>query len=375
MNKISPNKSVLIMAGGTGGHVFPALAIALALQREGVSVSWLGTQYGISLLPVKEAGFPLEVIASTSLYGKPLLEICKSLFVLAYACIQAFFILWRRHPSLVLGMGGYVSGPGGLAASVLRIPLVIHEQNILAGLTNRCLAPFAVRILEGFPGTFHVFEKTAWTGNPVRSDIEQLGFSPVTFRNKHSLAVGKTHDTLRLLVLGGSQGAECLNYTVPEALKLLPPSIKPSVWHQTGKNKFHGTEERYHRTAQEGRLEPFIENMASAYEWATLVLARAGALTLTELMAAGRGAILVPYPHAADDHQTYNARYFVRLGAGLLVEQSTLTPWRLAELLRYFHTHPERLFAMGIAGRRGFRTLATRRVVRECLAVLNGGCS
>lgn len=355
---------VLMMAGGTGGHVFPALAVALALRTGGYSVVWLGTAQGLEAEKVKAAGFPIETIVTTGLYGKTFIQILKSLSTLGYSLIQAFKIFWRVRPRLAIGMGGYVTGPGGLVAWLLRVPLVIHEQNVIPGFTNRCLARFAIRSLEGFIGTYPAAtRKVVWTGNPVRIEIENLSRSPL---------VGESRGGFRLLVLGGSLGAETLNEKVPQALSLLGTGERPLVWHQTGKGKNEKTEKRYAEGGVKARVDAFIEDMAAAYKWATIVICRAGALTVTELMAAGKGAIVVPFPYAANDHQSCNAAYLQRVGAAIVVEQKRLTPEVLAEQISHLMARPERVEAMAKAARRNLRADATERVVKECVSAMAG---
>ncbi|MBM4195976.1 MAG: undecaprenyldiphospho-muramoylpentapeptide beta-N-acetylglucosaminyltransferase [Gammaproteobacteria bacterium] len=316
---------VLIMAGGTGGHVFPALAVARVLRSRSEEIVWLGTRQGIEARIVPANGIALETLRVTGLRRKGLLTWLLAPWRIAVAVADAISVLRRRRPKVVLGMGGFAAGPGGVAAWLLGRPLIIHEQNAIAGLTNRLLARFAREVLEAFPGSFSrggAGRKIRCTGNPVRRDIGALP-APA---ERHAGRTGP----LRLLVLGGSLGAQVLNDTVPRAIALMPAARRPEILHQAGEKTVELARERYRETDVAVRVEPFIEDMASAYAWADVVVCRAGALTIAELAAAGLPAILVPFPGAVDDHQTRNAEHFVATGAGVLMPQQTLTPERLA---------------------------------------------
>jgi len=357
--------NVLIMAGGTGGHVFPALAVARYLRDEGVGVVWLGTRRGLEARIVPEAGFPIEYISISGLRGKGILGWLLAPLRLSIALWQALKVCLRCRPGAVLGLGGFVTGPGGLAAWLLRRPLVIHEQNAIAGLTNRLLSRLARRVLEAFPGSFPDNIKTEQTGNPVRADIAAL---PAP-----SSRIAAHHGPCRLLVIGGSLGAQALNEVVPQALAQLPSVDRPVIWHQAGQSKEVATREAYVRSRIEARVEPFIGDMAAAYSWADLVICRAGALTVSELAAAGVGAILVPYPHAVDDHQTRNALYLTEAGAARLILQSELTPEVLAQRLRELLSEGrEGFIQMAAAARSLAKPEATRRVAETCLEVMHG---
>lgn len=354
---------VLIMAGGTGGHIFPALTVAERLRAQGLDVQWLGTRAGLEAELVPRAGFPISFIAVSGLRGKSVLSWVLAPYKLALAFLQTLALMWRLKPALVLGMGGFVTGPGGFVAWLLDRPLVIHEQNSIAGLTNRLLAPLANRVLEAFPGSLPEKYQPLHTGNPVRAAITALATHPRT-----------AHDgPLRLLVLGGSRGARALNEAVPRALREIDAAERPEVWHQTGAQHFAAAEQAYrdaHVTVGPGgRIAPFIDDMAEAYTWADLVLCRAGALTLAELACAGVASILVPYPFAVDDHQTRNARYLADAQAALLVPQPQLTPQHLATLLAQLQRAPERLRAMGAAARRLALPDAAARVADLCREV------
>ncbi|MDE2089010.1 MAG: undecaprenyldiphospho-muramoylpentapeptide beta-N-acetylglucosaminyltransferase [Gammaproteobacteria bacterium] len=357
-------RPILIMAGGTGGHVFPALAVAECLRARGVPVTWLGTRRGLEARVVPGADFPIDWIWVGGLRGKGALTLGLAPFKLALAFLQALSIMARRRPAAVLGMGGFVTGPGGVVAWLLRRPLLIHEQNALPGLTNRWLARLATRVMEAFPGSLPARYRPVSTGNPVRAAIAALD-SP---ERRLSARAGAT----QLLVLGGSLGAQVFNETVPEALGRLLPEHRPRVWHQTGRRHLEAARERYRKVGLQVRLEDFIEDMAAAYAWADLVLCRAGALTVAELAAAGVGAILVPYPHAVDDHQTHNARYLAQAGAALLLPQAQMTAERLAELLGTLGRDRARLQAMARAARALAKPDAAERVAELCLQAAAG---
>lgn len=350
---------VMMMAGGTGGHVFPALAVAEELRLSGVPVVWMGTRRGLEARLVPQAGFPIEWIGVAGLRGHGLTRLLRAPWMLARAAWQAAAVLRRCRPRLALGMGGFASGPGGIMAWLLGIPLVVHEQNARPGITNRWLARIAGRVLQAFPDSFPPACQAQTVGNPVRASIVALA-APAQRLAGHS---GRP----RLLVVGGSQGALALNRLVPAALALLAPDQRPEVWHQAGGTQQEVAADAYREAGVAARLEPFIEDMAGAYGWADLVLCRSGAITVAELAAAGVGAVLVPFPYAVDDHQTANARFLERGGAALLVPQAGLTAARLAELLQTLLADRPRLLAMAEAARRLARPDAARQVARLCL--------
>ena len=354
---LAGRKPVLIMAGGTGGHVYPALAVARELLHADVPVIWLGTRAGLEARVIPAAGIPIQWIRVSGLRGKGFARRLAAPFMLALALWQAFIVMLRVRPGAVLGMGGFVTGPGGVMAWVLRRPLLIHEQNSIAGLTNRWLARLATQVMEAFPGTL---PGAIHTGNPVRADIAALPAPEDRLAGRS----GRLH----LLVLGGSLGAHALNDEVPAALAELHASSRPEVLHQTGTRNLEATQAAYQAAGLEARLESFIDDMAAAYAWADLVVCRAGALTVAELAAAGVGSVLVPYPHAVDDHQTGNARYLADADAAVLLPQTDLRATRLAELLGGFVTRRERLLAMARAARSLARPNAAQQVTRLCLA-------
>ncbi|MDH0896797.1 MULTISPECIES: undecaprenyldiphospho-muramoylpentapeptide beta-N-acetylglucosaminyltransferase [unclassified Pseudomonas] len=353
--------NVLIMAGGTGGHVFPALACAREFKARGYSVHWLGTPRGIENELVPAAELPLHLIQVSGLRGKGRLSLLKAPFQLVRALFQARKVMRELQPVCVLGMGGYVTGPGGLAARLDGAPLIIQEQNAVAGTANRSLVPFAQRVCEGFPNTFGDSAKRRTTGNPVREEL-------FLETPRDTLAGRKP----RLLVLGGSLGAEPLNKLLPAALAKVPAELRPQVFHQAGKQHDQVTAERYREVAVEAEVAPFIKDMARAYAWADLVICRAGALTVSELAAAGLPSFLVPLPHAIDDHQTRNAEYLAKEGAAILLPQHATDADKLAAQLTEVLMHPEKLEAMGRTARSLARPDATRTVVDICLEVARG---
>ncbi len=353
--------NVLIMAGGTGGHVFPALACAREFQARGYSVHWLGTPRGIENELVPAAGLPLHLIDVSGLRGKSKLALLKAPFQLIRALWQARRVMRELQPVCVLGMGGYVTGPGGLAARMNGAPLIIQEQNAVAGTANRSLVPFASRVCEGFPNTFGNSAKRRTTGNPVREEL-------FLETPRDSLRSRKP----RLLVLGGSLGAEPLNKLLPAALAKVPGELRPQLFHQAGKQHAEITAERYRQAGVEAEVAPFIKDMAHAYAWADLVVCRAGALTVSELAAAGLPSFLVPLPHAIDDHQTRNAEYLAKEGAAFLLPQHATDADTLAAQLIEVLMHPEKLLDMGRTARRLAKPDATRTVVETCLEVARG---
>ncbi len=359
---------ILIMAGGTGGHVFPALAVARELGARGVEVSWLGTRQGLEAELVPAAGFPIDYIAVSGLRGKGAVGWLLAPLRLLRALGQALRILRQRRPAAVLGMGGFVTGPGGVGARLLRLPLVIHEQNAVAGLTNRLLAPLASQVLEAFPGSVGT-RGARVTGNPVRAEIASL---PVP----EERAAGRAA-RLRVLVLGGSLGAAALNETVPAAIARLPEALRPQVRHQAGKRNIDQARTAYARAAVEAEVMPFLDDMAEAYGWADLVICRAGALTIGELAAAGLPALLVPFPFAVDDHQTRNAAFLSTAGAAELLPQQRLDAEQLAERLTGYAEDAARgrlrLLEMAGRARALARPEATASVADACLAVAQGG--
>ncbi len=316
---------VLILAGGTGGHIFPGLAVAEALRARDVPVVWLGAAGAMETRLVPAAGIPLETIAVGGLRGKGAATLLLAPFTLARALWQALSVLRRLRPRAVLSFGGYAAGPGGLCAWLLRRPLLVHEQNRAPGLTNRVLARFARRVMCGFPGSFPG-RATDDVGNPVRPAIAALPAPEQRLAGRDGPA--------RLLVLGGSQGAASLNRALPQALASLPADARPAIRHQCGERHAEACRAAYAGAGVEASVEPFIADMAAAYAWADLVVCRAGALTLAELCAAGVGGVLVPFPAAVDDHQTRNAEYLAERGAGVIVAEGGDFSGRVLQALR-----------------------------------------
>lgn len=348
---------VMVMAGGTGGHVFPGLAVAAALQARSVPVVWLGARGGMEERLVPSRGIVFEGIAVRGLRGKGLWRKLALPLDLLRAVWQAHGVLKRTAPRCVVSFGGYAAGPGGLAAALGRMPLVVHEQNRIPGLTNRVLARLARRVLSGFPD---VFAGGQWVGNPVRAEIASLPAPNLRFAARSG--------PLNVLVLGGSQGARVLNQTLPAALALLEPGLRPNVWHQCGQAGLEATTLAYQNAGVAARVTAFIDDMAAAYAWADLAVCRAGALTLAELTAAGLGAWLVPYPHAVDDHQTANARWLVDAGAAELIPESGLSAELLAQRLRALGTRAE-LQAMAERARALAAPDSADRVAATCIEV------
>lgn len=358
---------VLIMAGGTGGHVFPALALARLLRARSREVIWLGTRRGLEARVVPAENFPVEWLSVGGLRGKGLSTLLAAPWRLLHALWQALSVMRRHRPAVVVGMGGFVTGPGGVAAWLCRRPLLIHEQNAIAGYSNRCLAPLAREVLTAFPSAFAQLRKARMIGNPVRSDIAALPAPAQRLAGRHG--------AIRLLVVGGSLGAMRLNQNVPRALALLggeAAAPRFEIRHQTGDRHLDATRAAYAEVAVTADVSPFINDMAEALGWADLVVCRAGALTIAELAAAGVAAVLVPYPHAVDDHQTHNARFLVDAGAAQLLTDAALTPAVLARELRELCTDRERLLAMAEAARRVAMPAAAEQMLAACLAAEGG---
>ncbi len=337
-------RPVLIMAGGTGGHVFPALAVADELRARGIPVVWLGTKAGIESRLVPQAGYPIEWMSITGLRGKNTLTLLLAPLRITMACWQALVVLQRRKPCAVLGMGGFASGPGGLMAWLSRKPLLVHEQNAIAGLTNKILARFADVVLQAFPGVFKIAQTT---GNPVRQAICEIEQPASRFSRREA-----SQNNLRLLIIGGSLGAVKLNEVIPQALSKIKEENRPEVIHQTGVKNIQSAKKSYSDAGVEAKVEAFIDDMPAVYEWADLVICRAGAMTVFELAAAGVASVLVPYPHAVDDHQTQNAAYLEKNGAAIIRQQDELTADWLVETINQFSNDRQKLLAMAVAARK-----------------------
>ena len=355
------SKKVMLMAGGTGGHVFPALSIAQALQAQGHSVGWLGTRQGLEARVVPAAGIPLFFLTIAGIRGAGLKFKLLAPFIIIMAIYQALVILRREKPDVVLGMGGFASGPGGVAAFLLRIPLIIHEQNAIPGLTNRLLAKVAKRVLQGFANSFAPSYKAITTGNPIRANIVAIAAPEQRLLQRQA--------PLRILILGGSQGALSLNELVPAALAGLSRQSAVEVRHQTGVKYQTLTQEKYNNLELSVSVEAFIEDMADAYAWADLLICRSGALTVAEIMATGVASILIPFPYAVDDHQRANAEILAQNDAAILINQAECDSQHLTTLLEDLVAHPQKLVQMAIAARHLSAKDATVQVVQHCLAL------
>ncbi len=358
-------RPVLIMAGGTGGHVFPALALARLLRAQSWEVIWLGTERGLESRVIPAEGIPIEHLSVTGLRGKGALSWLAAPFRLSRALLQALAIMRRYRPAVVVGLGGFVTGPGGVAAWLARRPLLIHEQNAIAGFTNRVLAHLARQVLEAFPGSFGERVHARVIGNPVRADIGALPPPAARFAARSG--------PVRLLVIGGSQGAARLNTVVPFALKRLAGVLAFDVRHQAGERWLEAGRASYAEAGVRADVRPFIENMGEAYGWADLVICRAGALTVSELAVAGVAAILVPFPHAVDDHQTRNAQYLVSESAAVLIPDRELTAERLASELQRLCAGRGKLLAMSERARLLAKPKAAEELAASCLALARSG--
>jgi len=346
---------ILLMAGGTGGHVFPALAVAEQLRARGHEVYWLGTRRGIEARLVPAAQIPLEFIQVEGVRGRGVMGLLKAPFLLTLALWQSLAISRRIQPQVLVGFGGFASGPGGIAAWLSRKPLLIHEQNAIAGTTNRWLARIATEVLTGFSD---VLTNAQHLGNPVRASIEQLPAPVQRWQERED-------QPLRILVLGGSLGAQALNTLLPDALARLPASMAVEVKHQCGAAHAEKAAALYAKAQVPVQLHSFIDDMAQAYGWADVVICRAGALTISELMAAGVGALLIPLPNAIDDHQTCNAAVLAGAGAALSVPQRDLTAEKLASLLTDELSDRQTLLQMANRARQLHRPEAALRVAER----------
>ncbi len=358
------DKNILIMAGGTGGHVYPALAVADKLKDKGFQLFWLGTSKGMEAKVVPNHGYPLLKINVFGVRGNGFIRLLLTPFMLMIALFQALIIMIKIRPVVVLGMGGFVSGPGGIAAWLMRIPLLIHEQNAIAGLTNRLLVPFADSVMAAFPGAFKESAKLTITGNPVRNDIVNLPDPEQRYANRDS-------NLLKILVLGGSLGAKRLNEIIPETLFALDSDYQFEVKHQCGERHLSDTEKFYKEHNINVEVIPFINNMAEVYAWADIVICRAGALTVAELAASGIASILIPFPYAVDDHQTENAKYLSVEGAAILIQEAQLNIGKLKEVLLKLCHASEQLMQMAVKARSLSKPQATDDVAKLCLEAIH----
>jgi UDP-N-acetylglucosamine--N-acetylmuramyl-(pentapeptide) pyrophosphoryl-undecaprenol N-acetylglucosamine transferase len=354
------SKRILIMAAGTGGHVYPALATAEVMQQHNWHVEWLGTGRGIEARLVPETGLKLHCIDVVGLRGKGKLSLLLAPWRLVKSFYQAITIIHRFKPHCVLGMGGFVAGPGGLAAKLLGVPLILHEQNAMPGLTNRLLRPLASRTLQAFAGSF-LDGQAITVGNPLRSNI-------MAYDQEQNLE----KNGLKVLIVGGSLGAQALNEAVPAAMALLAHNERPQIWHQTGSKKHRITQDGYNKAKVSARIDAYIDDMSLAYAWADLVICRAGALTVSELAGSGIASILVPYPHAVDDHQTKNANVLVQAGAAILLPQAQLSAVTLSEHITALQSQPSTLNNMAAAALTCAAPNAAHTVAQHCMEIARG---
>jgi UDP-N-acetylglucosamine--N-acetylmuramyl-(pentapeptide) pyrophosphoryl-undecaprenol N-acetylglucosamine transferase len=341
------------MAGGTGGHIFPALAVADVLRAEGWKVTWLGAPNSMEAELVPKHGYEVAWVRFSGLRGKGIVRKLMLPLNLLLALWQSAVAMFRYRPDVVLGMGGYITFPGGVMATLLRKPLVIHEQNSIAGMSNKALAKIAARVLSGFPG---VLKGAEWCGNPVRDSIAALPAPGQRYAARSGV--------LNVLVVGGSLGAQAINECLPQALFCMPQEMEPRVIHQTGKKHFEDVQELYLSAGITAEVKPFLDDMAHYYAWADVVICRAGALTVAELAAAGVASILIPFPFAVDDHQTGNAKFLSDKGAAILIQQTELTPRGLARVLEEMTR--EKALGMAQAARALAQPAAAQRVAKIC---------
>ena len=349
---------VMILAGGTGGHVFPALAVADELRDRGVPVIWVGTKKGIEYKVVPAAGFSLATINVQGLRRKGWRQYLRAPLIILGALYESLVILLKHKPCALLGMGGFVAGPCGLIGVLLRKPLIIHEQNAIVGLTNRILSPLSRIMFTGFPIQYKK-RRLEFSGNPVRKKFTQIVEPKKRLQNR----AGRK----RLLVIGGSLGAAALNKVLPVSISALSEHVGVEVWHQTGAGNHQKVARAYGQFNLAVKVDEFITEIDQAYAWADLVICRSGAITLAEIASVGLGAVLVPYPYAVDDHQTANARSFVSAGAAYLLSQADLSAPQLAELLSALLSDDAQLMKMACAARQLGRTNASKRVADECI--------
>ena len=346
-------KCALIMAGGTGGHIFPGLAVAQALRERGWRVHWLGAPNSMESRLVPPKGFPLETVNFSGVRGKGLRTLLALPVRLVRALVQSLQVIHRVQPNVLVGLGGYITLPGGLMGALMGKPLVLHEQNSVAGMANKVLAVVARRVFTAFP---KVMAKGQWVGNPLRTEFLAQPDPAARFAGRSG--------PLRLLVVGGSLGARALNTVVPQALALIPANLRPTVVHQSGDKQIEELRGNYAAAGVQAQLTPFIDDTAKAFADADWVICRAGASTVTEIAAVGAAALFVPFPSAVDDHQTHNARFLVDQGGGWLVPQSELTPQLLADML--LNTERSALLQRGLQAKMMQMTQATEAVVAAC---------
>ncbi len=352
---------MMIMAGGTGGHVIPALAVAKELISSGVEVSWVGTRQGLEAKLVTEANITFDCIDIKGIRNSGIARKITMPLMMLKAMAQTLFLIMKRRPKAVLGMGGFVAGPGGLVAAALRLPIILHEQNSVAGMTNRWLSKYSRIVLTGFP-TADGFENYQWIGNPVREEIYNIPTPGVRLANRKG--------PLRILVIGGSQGARVFNEQLPI---LFAENDVPDldVWHQSGRNGRTGIGEAYLQAGIGCQVNEFIDDMPQAYEWCDVIICRSGAMTVSEVCCAGVVALFVPYPSAVNDHQAENARYLVEQDAGFMVREEEFIKGQWLEILRSFYANRKSLIPMAKAARKLGKPDAARQVANICMEAIH----
>lgn len=354
------NKKAIITAGGTGGHVFPALAVAKELKQASYEILWVGTKKGIEArLLEQHPDIAFVTVPASGLRGRSAFSKAKALLGMLWSLVILIKLLWKEKPAFVLGMGGYVTAPVGLAAKLLRIPLVIHEQNAIMGMVNRYLAPLAKQRLEGIPGAFPEKYRSMMVGNPVRAEL---------IKAESNLDDSSKLSGYNILVMGGSQGAKHLNQVVLEAME--QPFLAQLNWlHQTGKRHYESIVRQYPENDPKKQCVAFIDDMVKAYNWADIVICRAGAMTVSELMVAGKASILVPYPHAVDNHQMKNAQKLEEVGAAVVISESELTAPGLERIVKALLEERDKITTMGKAARGLAIYNSAEQVAQECIRV------
>lgn len=352
---------LMVMAGGTGGHVFPALAVAKELQSKGVQITWLGTRRGLEATVIPANDIAIEWVSIEGLRGKGLASLLLAPFKLARAMWQSAVAIRRVNPDCVLGMGGFVSGPGGLVARLMRKPLVVHEQNAVAGLTNQALAKIANKVLSGFPNVQGLPTNATWLGNPVRKTI-------VPNKDVTTDVIGDGH--INVLIIGGSQGAHSFNLKLPSVFGQLN-NARLSIWHQSGRDRSDAVVTAYAAEKVKAKVTDFIDDMAAAYQWADVLVCRAGAMTIAECCAAAKPALLIPYPFSAGDHQIKNAQVLVDVGAGTMVMNEQIGSEEMQQALSALLVSKQKLIEMGKHAHVLHKPDALQDVTDVCLEYLN----
>ena len=361
MNENAKVQHLMVMAGGTGGHVFPALAVAKELQKSGVRITWLGTRRGLEATVIPANDIDIEWVTVEGLRGKGALSLLLAPFKLLRALWQSAVAINKVKPDCILGMGGFVAGPGGLMARIMGKPLVIHEQNAVAGLTNQALAKVANTVLTGFPNVEGLPKKAQWLGNPVRNTIQAN-------LNETSPVIGDAH--INVLIIGGSQGAHSFNQKLPNVFAQLG-NPRLSIWHQSGRDRASGVVEKYKEHKVDAKVDEFIADMAAAYEWADVLICRAGAMTIAECCAAAKPALLVPYPFSAGDHQIKNAQVMVDVGAGVMVMNEEIDSDKMQNALTTLLKSKQALIEMGKQAHSLHKPDALQQVADICLEYIN----